>query len=231
MADVNPISPGMVLVTGAAGSSGSAVIREFARQNLPVRGLVRSRPKPRALEALSGVEIFEGDMARPDTLAAALRGVQRALMISSADPQMVETQCKFIDAARKAGVPYLIKFSGKESNIGFDAKRFRFTRMYEEIERYLEASGLAWTHLRPSQFMQVYLREVLTIVGQGVLLLPLENVSLSPVDQEDIAKVAAALLRSDGHQGKSYDMTGLNPSPWRRSPKGSRRRSVRPSGT
>jgi uncharacterized protein YbjT (DUF2867 family) len=200
--------PVTILVTGAAGSSGSAVIREFARRRTPVRALVRSRGKARDLETLPGVELVEGDMLRPEALGAALAGVERTLMISSAGPQMVETQCAFIDAAHGAGVRHVVKFSGRESGVGFDAARFRFTRMHEEIEDYLEASGLAWTHLRPSQFMQVYLREAPTIAGQGALMLPLGNTRLAPVDQEDIAKVAYALLCGGGHEGRSYEMTG-----------------------
>jgi uncharacterized protein YbjT (DUF2867 family) len=80
--------------------------------------------------------------------------------------------------------------------------------MHGEIERYLESSGLAWTHLRPSQFMQVYLREVPTIVTESALFLPMEDAKLAPVDVEDIAKVTCTLLRTGGHEGKSYDMTG-----------------------
>jgi uncharacterized protein YbjT (DUF2867 family) len=98
-------------------------------------------------------------MLRPETLGRALDGTSRVLMISSSNPQMAETQQAFVDAARKAGVRHIVKLSGKEAYRGYDAKRFRFTRMHEEIERYLEASGVAWTHLRPSQFMQVFLRE------------------------------------------------------------------------
>jgi uncharacterized protein YbjT (DUF2867 family) len=198
----------MILVTGATGLSGSIVIREFARHKTPVRALVRSRSKARALETLTAVGIVEADMLRPETLGAALDGVERVLMISSSDPQMVETQCTFIDASKKAGVRHIVKFSGAESGIGFDPKAFRFTRMHEQIERYLEGSGLAWTHLRPSQFMQVYLREVPTIVAQNALCLPMENAKLAPVDIEDIAKVAFALLLNGGHEAKSYDMTG-----------------------
>ncbi|GHO62751.1 hypothetical protein KSC_016430 [Ktedonobacter sp. SOSP1-52] len=87
---------------------------------------------------------------------------------------------------------------------------FRPTRMHEEVERYLERPGLAWTHLRPSQFMQFFLPHVPTgvDVAQNALIIPMENARLSPVDIEDIAKVAFALLRSSGHEGKSYDMTG-----------------------
>lgn len=125
--------------------SGSIVIREFARQKTPVRALVRSRAKARALETLPTVEFVEGDMARPETLGAALHGVDRVLMISSSDPRMVETQCTFIDASKKAGVRHIVKFSGAESGIGFNPKAFRFTRMHAQIERYLEGSGLEWT--------------------------------------------------------------------------------------
>jgi uncharacterized protein YbjT (DUF2867 family) len=198
----------MILVTGASGWSGSAVIREFARRKTPVRALVRSRARARDLETLPDVELVEGDMRRPETLEPVLRGVERALMISSSDPQMLETQCTFIDAAKRAGVRHVVKFSGKESGAGFDAKRFRFTRMHEEIETYLERSGLAWTHLRPSQFMQVYLREAPSIVSKGALPLPLGDARLSPVDLEDIANVAFALLGEEGHEGRIYEMTG-----------------------
>jgi uncharacterized protein YbjT (DUF2867 family) len=198
----------MILVTGAGGLSGSIVIREFVRQKTPVRALVRSRAKAGALEGLPGVEVVEADMLRPKTLGAALDGVERVLMISSSDPQMAETQCTFIDASRKAGVRHIVKYSGAESGIGFDPKAFRFTRMHEEIERYLEGSGLGWTHLRPSQFMQVYLREAPTIVAESTLFLPMENAKLAPVDIEDVAKVAFAVLVNGGHVARSYDMTG-----------------------
>jgi uncharacterized protein YbjT (DUF2867 family) len=198
----------MILVTGAGGLSGSIVIREFARQKTPVKALVRNRAKAVAFQGLPGVEIVEGDMLHPETLRAAFDGVDQVLMISSSSAQMVETQCTFIDAAQKAGLSRIVKFSGAESGIGFNAKSFRFTRMHEEIERYLERSGIAWTHLRPSQFMQVYLREAPSIVNAGAFYQALDNASLSPVDLEDVAKVAFGLLTTGGHEGKRYDMTG-----------------------
>jgi uncharacterized protein YbjT (DUF2867 family) len=195
-----------ILITGANGVSGSIIVREFARQKAKVKALVRSRAKAQWLEGLPTVELVEGDMLRPETLGPALKDVSRALMISSANEQLVETQCRFIDACAKAGVGHIVKFSGSEEGVRRD--KFRFTRMHDEIERYLEGSGLAWTHLRPSQFMQVYLREIPTIVAQGAFFLPMGNAQLEPVDIEDIAKVAFALLHSDGHEEKSYDITG-----------------------
>ncbi|EFH81030.1 SDR family oxidoreductase [Ktedonobacter racemifer] len=199
----------MILVTGATGVSGSLIIREFARQNAQVRALVRSRAKARAIETFPTVEIVEGNMLRPETLGAALDNVDRVLMISSAAERMLETQSTFIDAAKKAGVRHIIKFSGKGSGIGYNTKLFRTVRLHEEIERYLEGSGLAWTHLRPSQFMQFYFPGAPAMnLTTNTLSLPMENARLSPVAIEDVAKVAFALLHSEGHEGKSYDMTG-----------------------
>lgn len=200
----------MILVTGATGLNGKAIVREFARRKHEVRALVRDpkRASMAGLGGLAGVELVEGDMRRAETLGAALEGVDRVLMISTAAEDMTETQCRFVDACRQAGVAHVVKFSGAESNIGYDATRFRFTRMHEEVERYLEGAGMAWTHLRPSQFMQVYLRDAPTIAAEGAFYLALGDTELSPVDVEDIAKVAFRLLRDGGHEGESLDMTG-----------------------
>ncbi|RWC66461.1 MAG: SDR family oxidoreductase [Mesorhizobium sp.] len=200
----------MILVTGATGLNGKAIVREFARRKYQVRALVRDldRASAAGLGGLAGVDFVEGDMRRAETLGAALDGIDRVLMISTAAQDMVETQCRFIDACKQAGVAHVVKFSGVESNIGYDATKFRFTRMHEEVERYLEGAGMAWTHLRPSQFMQVYLRDAPTIATEGAFYLALGDTELSPVDVEDIAKVAVRLLRAGGHEGESLDMTG-----------------------
>jgi uncharacterized protein YbjT (DUF2867 family) len=196
----------MILVTGAAWQSGSAIIREFAAQGLAVRALVRNRSKAVGLVRSDLLEVVEGDMSKPETLTAALAGVDQVLLNSSADSRMQETQCTFVDACKSAGVNHIVKFSGGET--GFDPSKFRFTEMHERIEDYLEQSGLAWTHLRPSQFMQVYLREARTIIQTGELRLTLGEVQLAPVDVGDIAKIAVALLRGGGHEGRSFPITG-----------------------
>jgi uncharacterized protein YbjT (DUF2867 family) len=184
------------------------VIKELISQDIPVRALVRSRDKARQFQSFPKVEIMEGDLLHPESLSAALDSVERVLLISSSNERMVETQCSFIDACKHAGVPHLIKFSGEESQIGFDPKLFRFTREHEEIEDHLENSGLQWTFLRPSQFMQVYLREAGAIKTKGALFLPLEDIKMSPVDVQDIAKIAVSLLYRGGHLSERLRITG-----------------------
>jgi uncharacterized protein YbjT (DUF2867 family) len=195
----------MILVTGATGLAGSVMIREFARQHAPVRALVRSRTKAQALEAFPTVELVEGDMLRPETLTNALSGVDRVLLISSPNQQMVETQCTFIDAAKKAGVRHIVKLSGVTTSLD---SPFLFSRMHAEISRYLELSGLAWTFLRPSQFMTEYLREVPTIIAEHAFFFPFEDAKLATVDVDDIAKAAFAVLTTPGHEGKTYKISG-----------------------
>jgi uncharacterized protein YbjT (DUF2867 family) len=195
----------MILVTGATGLNGREVVQRLSARGVPVRALVRSRAKASALAALPHVEIVEGDMARPDTLAAALRGVERAMLISSSDAAMLEVQSNFIEAARKAGVKHVVKLSGIMPELD---SPFRFARMHGEIERRLEASGLAFTHLRAGEFMSSYFRQVPAIVGKGALFLPMEDAKIASIDVGDIAEVAAIVLTGSGHEGKIYPLTG-----------------------
>ena len=195
----------MILVTGATGLNGRALIERLSARGVPARALVRSLAKAEALSTLPKLEIVEGDMARPDTLARALHGVDRAMLISSSDPAMLDVQSSFIDAARKAGVAHVVKLSGIMPELD---SPFRFARMHGEIERRLKASGMAFTHLRAGEFMPAYFRQVPSIVAKSALFLPMENARIASIDVGDIAEVAATVLTTPGHEGKIYPLTG-----------------------
>jgi uncharacterized protein YbjT (DUF2867 family) len=195
----------MILVTGATGLNGSELVRRLSARGVPVRALVRSTTRAEVLSSLPNVEIVEGDMARPETLTGALRGVDRAMLISSSDPAMLEVQSNFIEAARRAGVKHVVKLSGIIPELD---SPFRFARMHAEIEQRLEASGMAFTHLRAGEFMPAYFRQVPSIVAKGALFLPMEDAKIASVDVGDIAEVAFIVLTSPGHEGKIYPLTG-----------------------
>jgi uncharacterized protein YbjT (DUF2867 family) len=187
----------MILLTGATGTAGSFITNEFVRQRVPVRILVRDRAKAAGLEKVPTVEVVEGDMSKRRTLGPALDGVDRVLMISAPLMDMVETQNTFIDAAKAAGVRHVIKFSGLDAR---PDTTFPFGLMHKEIEDYLERSGLAWTQLRPTGFMQEYLRDTPSIIQDGAFYLALGD-TLNPIDLVDVAKVGFLLLRGGGHEG------------------------------
>ncbi len=195
----------MILVTGATGLNGSELVLRLSAMGIPVRALVRSATRAQGFSSLSNVEIVEGDMERPETLTRALQGVDRAMLISSSDPAMLEVQSNFIEAARKAGVKHVVKLSGIMPDLD---SPFRFARMHGEIERRLETSGMAFTHLRSGEFMHAYFRQVPSIVARGALFLPMEDAKIASIDIGDLAEVAAAVLTGSGHEGKIYPLTG-----------------------
>ena len=144
-------------------------------------------------------------MSRRSCLGAALDGVDRVLMISAPLMDMVETQNTFIDAAKAAGVRHVIKFSGLDAR---PDTTFPFGIMHLAIEKHLEKSGLAWTHLRPTGFMQEYLREAPSIIHDSAFYLALAGVRLNPVDLVDVGKIGFLLLRDGGHEGERIPITG-----------------------
>jgi uncharacterized protein YbjT (DUF2867 family) len=195
----------MILVTGATGLTGGALVRRLSAAGVPVRALARSASRAEGLAALPQVEVVAADMARPATLGQALRDVDRAVLISSADAAMLEVQSSFIDAAAKAGVEHVVKLSGIIADLD---SPFRYARMHGEIERHLESSGMAFTHLRAGEFMHAYFRQVPAIVATGKLPRPMEDARIASVDVGDIAEVAATIVIGSGHQGTSYPLTG-----------------------
>ena len=199
-----------VLITGASGLSGSIVVNEFLSQNISIRILVRNPDKVKHLKNNDNVDIFVGDLLKPETYSAALQGVDKALLISSAFEDMVSTQKTFIDAARKAGVSHIVKYSGGCSQIGFIARKFLPMIEHEDIEDYLVNSGLKWTIVRPDQFMEYYLPMTPTGVDLKTdsLILPYNNSKVAPVAITDVAKVCVKILMEDGHENRIYDITG-----------------------
>lgn len=195
----------MILLTGATGTTGSEIVRELAAAGAKqVRALVRNAEKAAFIRG-AGFEVVEGDFDRPETLGAALAGVERALLLTAPDPRTVEHQRAFIEAAKRAGTRHVVKLSA----IGADANApDGFTRWHGQAEDLLKASGLAWTMLRPNTFMQNLLGQARAIADGGVIYQPAGDARASFVDARDIAAVAARALVEEGHEGKSYDVTG-----------------------
>jgi uncharacterized protein YbjT (DUF2867 family) len=200
----------VIIVTGSTGLTGTEVVRQLSVRGVPTRALVRNMAttnaaKAAALAALPGVEVVEGDMARPESLGPALAGVDQAMLISASAPDMAEIQNLFVDAAAAAGVAHLVKLSGIMPEID---SPFRYARMHGEVEQHIERSGMAWTHLRAGEFMHAYFRQVPSILNRGILALPMGDGRIASIDIGDIARVAVDVLAGTGHEGRIYPITG-----------------------
>jgi uncharacterized protein YbjT (DUF2867 family) len=189
----------MIAVFGATGQTGGEVTRQLAAQGIPTRALVHNPEKARMLEGLN-VEIVQADLARPETLEAALTGVEKVYFIASG--AVIQLSENVYAAAQRTGVRHIVRLSGSFI-VGLDAP-VQLDQWHAHAEQALERSGIAYTHLRPSSFMQ----NVLFFGASGVLALPLGQAQVNLVDYRDIAAVAVVALTSAGHEGQTYAITG-----------------------
>ena len=194
----------MILITGATGNNGQELIRQLTTMGQPVRAFVRN-PAEAARLKRPNIELAVGDFDQPETLDAALQGVDKAFLLTPVAERSVHWQRAFIEAARGAGVKHVVKFSG----MGADSRNApELLRLHGETDDRLRSSGVPFTILRPNSFHQNILSSVGTIRAQGVFYLPLKNAAQSMVDIRDISAVAAKVFTTSGHEGKTYVITG-----------------------
>lgn len=184
----------MILVIGGTGQVGSEVARQLRDAGEEVRTLSRS-----------DVADVQADLADPASLDAALAGADRVFMATSAGPDQVQTETNAIEAAKRAGVERLVKLSVLGAEAGAP---IRFGDNHGRIEDALKGSGLAFTVLRPSGFMQNTLQWAGPIKSQGTVYAPEADAKVAWIDVTDIAAVAVVALTQDGHAGETYALTG-----------------------
>jgi uncharacterized protein YbjT (DUF2867 family) len=194
----------MILVTGATGRTGRHLVAELLGRGAAVRALTRDRIAAREVLG-ADVEIVEGDLDDGEHLDAALKGVERIYLLAPPHPRIADMEASVIEAARRAGVRQVVKHSAIDA--GRHA-RSDVARMHFAGEQRLVASGLDYTILRGSMFMQNFLVFTPTIVSQGLLALPAGTGRCAFVDCADLAAVAAAVLTQDGHESRTYLVTG-----------------------
>lgn len=194
----------MLLVVGANGHVGRAVVSELAGQEHPLRAFVRN-PGTFDIRA-PNVDIAVGNLSDVGSVQRALEGVDTAFLASTFDPSLPDLQIRFIELAKAAGVRRIVQLSGT----GADMHRccVRAFSWYGQVERALLASGLQHTRLRPTFLMQILLKDAHSIATQGVICGPYRNVPWLWVDARDVAGVAAAALIDDRHAGQIYAITG-----------------------
>ena len=195
------------LVTGATGNVGSAVVGELAARGVPVRAFVRD--PARAAAALGpDLELAVGDFADPASIRAALEGIDVVFLACGNLPPQVEYETNVIEAAARAGVRRLVKLSALGAEPG---SRVAFWDWHARIERHLEASGIPSVILRPRYYMTNLLGFVETIRAAGAVFAPAEGVKVPMIDPRDVAATAAAVASEDGHEGRTYELTGPEP--------------------
>ena len=194
----------MILVTGATGQIGSALVRELGAARVKFRALVRSAGKAETVRAAGG-EAVVGDFGDAASLATALSGVRALFLLTPAAPDKVAVETRLAAEAARAGVSSIVKISV----MGAEARdSFVFGRLHREVERSIERLGVAHTFLRPAYFLQNHLMFAGPIRAHGAFHAPAGAGRHADVDVRDVAAVAARVLTEEGHAGRSYELTG-----------------------
>jgi uncharacterized protein YbjT (DUF2867 family) len=192
----------MLLVTGATGNVGSAVLAELANGPHHVRAFVRD--PARLTVTAPNIEVFVGDFADDSSMKKAFDGVESAFLASALDARMPELQKRFVNAAEGARVKRVVQLSA----IGANASQccVRALRWMGQVEDSLKRSSISTTHLRSASFYQNLLSFSESIATQGVIAGPFRASVWPMVDARDVGAVAAATLTDASHAGKSYEI-------------------------
>lgn len=193
-----------ILVTGSTGTIGSKVVESLAvKPGVTVRAAVRSAPRAQEMRRrnVASVDFDYGDAA---TIRAAVDGADAVFLVTPLVPNQAELATPLVDAAKAAGIKHLVKLSawGADHEPGIQLGRW-----HREVERYVEASGIAYTSLRPNSFMDNFIHYYPPDKA-GNIYLPWGQGACSFIDARDIAAVAALVLTTPGHAGQAYTLTG-----------------------
>jgi NAD(P)H dehydrogenase (quinone) len=199
----------MILVTGAAGKTGKAVVKAVAAKGALVRALVRNPDHAAALLALGAAEVSFGSFEDARALVQAAAGAQAIYHIC---PNVSRDELAYaravVAAAGTHGVRRFVYHSVLHPQI--EAMPHHWQKM--RVEEMLFASDLDLTVLQPTAYMQNILGVWRGIVADGVFRVPYPVESrLSLVDLDDVAVAAAIVLMQDGHHGATYELVGTKP--------------------
>jgi uncharacterized protein YbjT (DUF2867 family) len=188
----------VILVTGATGNAGGAVVRALANAGEQVRALVRDAdgtPLPQGLDAVVG------DLNKPQTLAPHLDGVSAAFLLSGYEG-LEETLANM----RGAGVERVVLLSSSAAPTGDLTNAV--ARYHILSERAVRDSGLGWTFLQPSTFMTNTFQWLPQLRQGDLIRAPFPDARVATIDPDDLGAVAAAALTSDTHEGRAYRLSG-----------------------
>ena len=193
----------MILVTGASGTVGKAVLKEVARSGANHKAMYRSTEE--AAKAAAGTFAVIADFAKKDTLAAALRDVESVYLVCSPVPDLVQLESSMIEACVAAGIKHIVLSSA----LGADDYAKSFPSWHRKVEDKLKGAGISFTILRPNSFHQNVLTYFApSIRTQSAFYSSMGNARTSFVDVRDIAVVAAKALAGREHSGKTYELNG-----------------------
>ncbi|MFN2152589.1 MAG: SDR family oxidoreductase, partial [Anaerolineales bacterium] len=198
----------MILVTGSAGKTGRAIIQALVKGGESVRVLAHRPDQVARLEALGVDDVLVGDMLDSASVTRAVQGIRAIYHIApNVNPDEETIGRIIVDAARSANVERFVFHSVLHPQI--EAMPHHWQKL--RVEEMLFESGLFFTILQPTIYMQNILAYWDQIITDGIYPVPYSPESLlSMVDLDDVAQVAVMALTEPGHQSAVYELVGVS---------------------
>jgi uncharacterized protein YbjT (DUF2867 family) len=199
----------MILITGAAGKTGQAVTRALVNVGASVRAMVHKEEYQDLVESAGVSEIYLGDLLNLDDLQEIMEGVEAVYHICpNVHPGEVDIGVGIIQTAKEAGVEHFVYHSVLHPQI--EAMPHHWLKL--RVEEHLIESGLPFTILQPTAYMQNIASLIPKLLEGGAYRVPYPiETGISLVDLEDIAQAAAVVLTEPGHTGATYELVGTGP--------------------
>ena len=199
----------MILVTGASGKTGQAIVAALARAGASTRALVRRPSQFEGLIQLGANEVMAADMRLAADLRQAVENTRAVYHICpNVNPDEVVIGRRVLAAAKEARVDHVVLHSVLHPHTEQMPHHWNKSR----VEESLFESGLAFTVIQPAAYMQNLLSGWKLITETGLLRNPYPvETRLSLVDLRDVAEAAAIVLTQRGHTGATYELTGTPP--------------------
>lgn len=191
-----------ILVTGATGTTGSALVRQLSAAGIAARALSRN---PARIPALAHIEAVTGDLNDPASLSAAFAGIEAVYLNVVPGPDALAQIDNAIAAAKAAGSGLIVKLSGLHA---IPESPSAIIRMHAEGDARVRRSGLAYAIVRANSFFQNIEGQIAGIKATGQFYLPLGEARQSLIDVEDIAAVVVKILTDQGQRNRDFDLTG-----------------------
>jgi NAD(P)H dehydrogenase (quinone) len=195
-----------LLVTAASGHLGRLVVDSLLERGVPASDIVAGVRTPAKASDLGdrGIRVVEFDYARPETLAPALEGVTRVLLISGTDPDRVTGHGNVIDAVRAAGVERLVYTSAPRN----DEIDYALGADHKATEALIAASGVEATILRNNWYTENYLDTVARAAETGEIVAAVGDARVASASRRDYAEAAAVALIGDELRGRTLELGG-----------------------
>jgi len=199
----------MILLTGAAGKTGKAILNTLVPHGVQVRSLVRNTQQAEEIKKIGSSEIVIGDLRDSNSLAKAMIGIKKIYYICpNMAPDELEIGQNLIHLARKYGVTRFVYHSVLHPQAEDMPHHWQKLRMEEQLFK----SGLDFTILQPCAYMQNTLANWQTIVENGVYTIPYApSARISMVELADVAAIAEVVLTQRNHSHTIYELAGPEP--------------------